>query len=81
MKELDKAGFDPAVFLANAGLGRKIVHLKAKETFFSQGNPGIEAIAPKGEAGVHREAESENREEDCAEARTQRSKRKPLRKR
>ena len=39
MKEHDKARFDPAVFLANAGVGRKIVHLKAKETFFSQGNP------------------------------------------
>jgi CRP-like cAMP-binding protein len=39
MKERDKAAFDPAAFLANAGLGRKIVHLKAKETFFSQGNP------------------------------------------
>ncbi|HZL28763.1 MAG TPA: Crp/Fnr family transcriptional regulator [Acidobacteriaceae bacterium] len=38
MKERDEAAFDPAVFLANAGLGRKIVHLKAKETFFSQGN-------------------------------------------
>jgi len=39
MKERDEAAFDPAVFLANAGLGRKIVRLKAKETFFSQGNP------------------------------------------
>ena len=39
MKERGEAAFDPAVFLANAGLGRKIVHLKAKETFFSQGNP------------------------------------------
>jgi CRP/FNR family cyclic AMP-dependent transcriptional regulator len=39
MKEHDEAAFDPAAFLANAGLGRKIVHLKAKETFFSQGNP------------------------------------------
>jgi len=39
MKERGEAAFDPAVFLANAGLGRKTVHLKAKETFFSQGNP------------------------------------------
>ena len=38
MNERHKAAFDPAVFLANAGLGRKIVHLKAKEAFFSQGN-------------------------------------------
>jgi len=39
MKERDKATFDPAVFLTNAGLGRKIVRLKAKEAFFTQGNP------------------------------------------
>ena len=39
MKERDEAAFDLAVFLTNAGLGRKIVHLKAKESFFSQGNP------------------------------------------
>jgi CRP/FNR family transcriptional regulator, cyclic AMP receptor protein len=38
MKEHDKARFDPAVFLANAGVGRKIVHLKARATFFLQGN-------------------------------------------
>ncbi len=31
--------FDTAAFLANAGLGRKIVELKPKETFFSQGDP------------------------------------------
>ena len=31
--------FDPAAFLANAGLGRRIVQLKAKGAFFSQGNP------------------------------------------
>ena len=30
--------FDPAVFLANAGLGRRIVKVKAKGVFFSQGN-------------------------------------------
>ena len=39
MKERDKAPFDPALFLANAGVGRKIVHLKARATFFLQGNP------------------------------------------
>jgi CRP-like cAMP-binding protein len=39
MKERDKAPFDPAVFLANAGLGRKIVHFRAKQIVFSQGNP------------------------------------------
>jgi CRP/FNR family transcriptional regulator, cyclic AMP receptor protein len=30
--------FDPATFLANAGLGRKIVHLKPSGHFFAQGN-------------------------------------------
>ena len=30
--------FDPAVFLASAGLGRRIVTIKAKGVFFSQGN-------------------------------------------
>ncbi len=31
--------FDPAAFLANAGLGRRIVRLKPKAAFFTQGNP------------------------------------------
>ena len=31
--------FDPAAFLANAGLGRRIVQVKAKGVFFSQGKP------------------------------------------
>jgi CRP/FNR family cyclic AMP-dependent transcriptional regulator len=30
--------FDPAEFLANAGLGRRIVYIKPKAAFFSQGN-------------------------------------------
>jgi CRP-like cAMP-binding protein len=38
-RTIKKAEFDPAVFLASAGLGRKIVYLKAKEPFFSQGGP------------------------------------------
>jgi CRP/FNR family cyclic AMP-dependent transcriptional regulator len=29
--------FDPAAFLANAGLGRRIVHIKPRAAFFSQG--------------------------------------------
>jgi CRP-like cAMP-binding protein len=33
-----QSAFDSAAFLANAGLGRKIVELKPKETFFSQGD-------------------------------------------
>jgi CRP/FNR family transcriptional regulator, cyclic AMP receptor protein len=31
--------FDPAAFLAGAGLGRRVVALKPKECFFSQGDP------------------------------------------
>jgi CRP/FNR family cyclic AMP-dependent transcriptional regulator len=31
--------FDPAVFLANAGLGRKLVRMKAKQIVFAQGTP------------------------------------------
>jgi len=31
--------FDVAAFLANAGLGRRIVRLEPKETFFTQGEP------------------------------------------
>ena len=31
--------FDPAAFLANAGLGRKIMEFKPGETFFTQGDP------------------------------------------
>ena len=33
-----KSTFDSGTFLANAGLGRKIVELEPKETFFSQGD-------------------------------------------
>jgi CRP/FNR family transcriptional regulator, cyclic AMP receptor protein len=32
-------GFDPAIFLASAGLGRRIVEIKPKGIFFAQGNP------------------------------------------
>jgi CRP/FNR family cyclic AMP-dependent transcriptional regulator len=39
MINLGTIKFDPAAFLANAGLGRRIVHLKAKEPFFLQGSP------------------------------------------
>ena len=31
--------FDPVVFLANHGLGRKIIEIKPDRPFFSQGNP------------------------------------------
>jgi CRP/FNR family transcriptional regulator, cyclic AMP receptor protein len=39
MAELTKPTFDVASFLANAGLGRKIVELKPKQVFFSQEGP------------------------------------------
>jgi CRP/FNR family cyclic AMP-dependent transcriptional regulator len=37
--ELPKAAFDAGAFLEKAGLGRKIVELKPKQAFFSQGGP------------------------------------------
>ena len=37
--EQNGAKFDPTAFLAQAGLGRKIVEFKPRETFFSQGDP------------------------------------------
>ena len=39
MTELNGKTFDPAAFLAHAGLGRRVVQLKAKGVFFSQGGP------------------------------------------
>ena len=39
MIELEKPGFDTTTFLANAGLGRRIIQLAPKEAFFSQGDP------------------------------------------
>jgi CRP/FNR family cyclic AMP-dependent transcriptional regulator len=36
--KLEKPAFDAGAFLANAGLGRKIVQLEPKEPFFSQGD-------------------------------------------
>jgi CRP-like cAMP-binding protein len=39
MDESTQTGFDPVAFLAKAGLGRRIVELKAKQVFFVQGSP------------------------------------------
>ena len=39
MADENNSVFDAAAFLANAGLGRRIVEFKEKETFFSQGDP------------------------------------------
>jgi CRP/FNR family cyclic AMP-dependent transcriptional regulator len=38
MTDFKLNNFDPADFLAKAGLGRRIIQLKAKEAFFSQGD-------------------------------------------
>ena len=38
MGEPAKPAFDPAAFLASAGLGRKIIQLKPKQAFFVQGD-------------------------------------------
>ena len=34
-----KIAFDAPAFLAEAGLGRRIIQLKPKQAFFSQGGP------------------------------------------
>jgi CRP/FNR family transcriptional regulator, cyclic AMP receptor protein len=39
MTEADNVNFDVAVFLAKAGLGRRLVKLKPKQVFFSQSDP------------------------------------------
>jgi CRP/FNR family cyclic AMP-dependent transcriptional regulator len=38
MPGIETHTFDTAAFLSNAGLGRRIIELKTKETFFSQGD-------------------------------------------
>lgn len=38
MVQIEKPAFDAAAFLTHAGLGRKVVHLAPRETFFSQGD-------------------------------------------
>ena len=37
--DMNSSAFDPAVFLAQAGLGRRIVEFKEKENLFTQGDP------------------------------------------
>ena len=37
MSDRKTEAFDPAVFLAHSGLGRRVIRLKPKEAFFSQG--------------------------------------------
>jgi CRP-like cAMP-binding protein len=38
MVDAENPKFDPSAFLATSGLGRKLVRLKAKQTFFTQGS-------------------------------------------
>jgi CRP/FNR family cyclic AMP-dependent transcriptional regulator len=48
-----KSAFDAAAFLMSAGLGRRIVELEPKETFFTQGDPaGAVFYLQKGRARV-----------------------------
>jgi len=48
-----KPAFDAAAFLTSAGLGRRIVELEPKETFFTQGDPaGAVFYLQKGRARV-----------------------------
>jgi CRP-like cAMP-binding protein len=39
IEDKSRSIFDPAVFLAHAGLGRRIVELREGENFFTQGDP------------------------------------------
>jgi CRP-like cAMP-binding protein len=41
MIEIARPAFDSAAFLANAGLGRRIVEIAPKETFFTQGETAV----------------------------------------
>jgi CRP/FNR family cyclic AMP-dependent transcriptional regulator len=53
MVELEKPQFDTVAFLATAGLGRRIIRLAPKESFFSQGDPADSVIyLQKGRAKV-----------------------------
>jgi CRP/FNR family cyclic AMP-dependent transcriptional regulator len=38
MSDSKQPEFDPHAFLLNAGLGKRLVHLKVKEAFFLQGD-------------------------------------------
>jgi CRP/FNR family cyclic AMP-dependent transcriptional regulator len=44
MVEVEKPKFDVAAFLANAGLGRTVIHLAPGDVFFSQGDPADSAF-------------------------------------
>jgi len=38
LNDMNVSTFDPAVFLAHAGLGRSVIEVKPQQTFFSQGD-------------------------------------------
>lgn len=46
------AGFDVAAFLANAGVGRKLMEVKPKQPLFVQGEPGTAIYYIKGQSQV-----------------------------
>jgi len=53
MDELTLPAFDVAAFLAGAGVGRRIVHVEPKATFFSQGDPADSVFyLQKGQAKI-----------------------------
>jgi len=39
MTTIQKADFKASIFLAQAGVGRRLIHIKAKHVFFAQGSP------------------------------------------
>jgi hypothetical protein len=61
MVEFEKPAFDAAAFLANAGLGRRIVQLAPKETFFCARKPGgfrlLSSKRPRKDHGCFRSRE------------------------
>jgi CRP/FNR family transcriptional regulator, cyclic AMP receptor protein len=53
MNDTNNSTFDPAAFLAQAGLGRRIVEIKPKQTFFTQGDPADHVLyLQKGRARI-----------------------------
>jgi len=49
--DLSNPTFDVAAFLGHAGLGRRIVEIKEKEHFFSQGDPAGLRVLPSKRPG------------------------------
>ncbi len=67
MNDLKKTPFDASAFLAEAGLGRRIIHLKAREALFSQGNAAdLRVLYPDRTGETHRSFEERERSYDYA---------------